>query len=190
MDLRAPQLPSRRHRRVSALVLTIAAIAGACSAPQVAPDPQAVVTPPPVDRERLPRPEAHPEAVPDPTAPEECPVEVAAAMGVTVSAQLDAFADDDLDAAYALTSLAFQAAYSATEFEALIRSEYRELLGNLGHRLADCLVHDGTGLRVVGVRSATGELVLRYQLSESDGVWRIDGAGRLPGITLPPDTVV
>jgi len=190
MHLHAPQLPSRRRRRVSALALTIATIAGACSVPQGAPDPDGVVIPPPVDRERPPRPDAQREAVPDPTAPEECPAEVAAAIGMTVSAQLDAFADDDLDAAYALTSLAFQAAYSTTEFETLIRSEYRELVGNLGHRLADCLVHDGTGLRVVGVRSATGELVLRYELSESDGVWRIDGAGRLPGITLAPDTVV
>jgi len=188
---------------LAAITLAVAVAAGACSAaeqaesppPVPAPAPAPAPLPPAPDRDELPRPGPEP----DPTAPEDCDLLVRAAIVRVVSAQLEAFAADDLTAAYALTSGAFRQAYSTADFADLIRSEYPELLGNGGHRVDVCGIHDDVAFLVVGVRHAVGEdaeggdsaeLVLRYDLTLVDGDWHIDGASRLPGITLPPVPVV
>jgi len=112
-----------------------------------------------------------------------------------VSAQLTAFAADDLTAAYALTSATFQQALSVTAFSDLIRTEYPELLGNRGHRVDVCGIHADVAHLVVGVLAApeaTGpaEVVLRYDLTLLEGAWLIDGASRLTGVTVPQTPVV
>jgi hypothetical protein len=46
------------------------------------------------------------------------------------------------------------------------------------------------GYILAGVRTGTREVVLRYDVSEEEDGWRIDGAVEIPGITLPPDRLI
>jgi hypothetical protein len=194
--------------RIRAAALLLAVLAAACTRPDPTVDPAATpapevtpeVTPdatpgvPPGGPQQAPPdttpdiPE-RPEPIPDLFAPEACDPLTRAAVGTTVSAQLDAFAADDLAAAYALTSPFFRRVVDGGTFETLIRDEYPWLLGNVGHRLDECGVRGRRAFLVVGVRAEGREQVLRYDLSlEPDG-WLIDGAMPLLGVTLPPDRV-
>lgn len=148
-------------------------------APEVAPDPAPPPGPPP-----------RPPATPDPGLPVDCDTTTRAAIGAVLGAQLDAFAAEDLAAAYALTSPFFRTFLSEEAFGPLIRDEYATLLGNAGHRFDECRVLGRRAFMVVGVRGADAELVLRYDLSEEPDGWRIDGARKLDGIVLPPDPLV
>jgi len=178
------------HRSIVLVLLPGLLTAGCAPVPgPAAPDaPPVTVAPPPEDA-RPPAgafdPPVRPEPVPDPEPLAECPAEAATAIARTVSAQLDAFARADLDAAYALTSTAFRQQFDRGAFERLILGSFVFLLTSRGHRTADCFLLDGRAVLIAGVRTATGETVLRYELSEAEGGWRIDGAGELRGVTLP-----
>lgn len=135
-----------------------------------------------------------PDPAPDTTAPDGCPDATRDAIATTVGTQLDAFALEDFAAAYAMTSPYFRLVFATDDFEEMIRTDYPELVGNRGHRFDDCQVRNRRAFIVVGVRagspSDSGEIVLRYDLSEEPDGWRIDGAGLLPGIALPPEQLV
>ncbi len=118
-------------------------------------------------------------------APQGCTPDTLAAIGATVSAQLDAFAQDDLPLAYAMTSPFFRRLVAPDDFATLIRDDYPELVGNDGHRLDACGSRGRRGFLIVGVQTRTQEVVLRYDLSEEDDGWRIDGARRLTDVMLP-----
>lgn len=131
-----------------------------------------------------------PTPVPDTTAPGTCATAIRDAIASTVSTQLDAFAAEDFTAAYEMTSPYFRLVFATDDFEQMIRTDYPELVGNDGHRFDECQVRNRRAFIVVGVRAGAREVVLRYDLSEEPDGWRIDGAGLLPGITLPPDRLV
>jgi len=136
-------------------------------------------------------PPARPTPAPDPLRPDPCDAVTAGAIGATVSAQLDAFMRDDIPAAYALTSPFFQRVLDAEAFETMIRTEYPYLIESSGHRLDECWTRGRRGYILAGVRSGSGETVLRYDVSEEPEVgWRIDGAAALSGISLPADRLV
>lgn len=185
---------ARTRPLLIALILGVAALA-ACGPtpgttaplPAPAPDPTPAPTPDPTPAPDLaPRPTP----VPDPAAPAECDPGTRDAIGATVSQQLDAFGAEDFVRAYEATSPYFRRLRDAEAFERMIREGYPELVGNDGHRLADCLVLGRSAYLVVGVRSGVRETVLRYDLSEEPEGWRIDGAMRLEGVSLPPDRTV
>ena len=185
---RGRRLP-RLGPAVAALTVALAAGCGpsevaAPSEPTAAPAPELVP-------EDVPQPALPPDPPPDPPVdagrpPNACDASTAAAITATVSTQLDAFADDDVAGAYAMTSPFFRRFLDEAGFATLIRDEYPELLGNDGHRADECLAVGRRGSLIVGVRSGTREVVLRYDLSEEEDGWRIDGARRLVGIQLPP----
>jgi hypothetical protein len=135
------------------------------------------------------RPDGGPDVadVPD---PQRCEAGTLAAIGATVSTQLDAFAADDFPLAYAMTSPFFRRLLAPDAFEALIRDTYPELVGNDGHRLDGCRSRGRRGFLIVGVRAGTQEIVLRYDLSEEEDGWRIDGARRLTDVMLPQQPLV
>jgi len=184
-----------------ALALPLAAcstgphVAGSASEPP-ANDAPAAPAPGPAEPDRAPRPDP----VPDTAPPGECDPATRTAIEQTVATQLAAFATRDFAAAYAMTSAAFRLAFTVDDFETLIRADYAVLLGNDGQRFDECLIVTGQAFLVVGVRTGhpetgrpeTGgrEVVMRYDLSEEPDGWRIDGAGLLPGITLPPERLV
>jgi len=154
--------------------------------------PVATTTPtgPPPAADRAPDPAPRPPSTPDPTAPQACDPATRAAIGAPVTAQLEALTVGDFDGAYAVTSPFFRTVVSRAQFELLIRDAYPELVGNGGHRLDECGVRGRRGFIVVGVRSGVRTVVLRYDLSQEEDGWRIDGAIALPGVTLPPDPVI
>ncbi len=169
-------------------------------APDEAPTPDARPTP---DAEPPPEPDLgapttpdvpapRPDPAPDPDRPGTCDEATRAAMGATLSAQLDALAAEDFTGAYAVTSPFFRTFFTPEAFETLIRDDYPTLVGNLGHRFDECGVVGRRGFLVVGVRAGVGpdELVLRYDLSQEQDGWRIDGALALPAVTLPPEPLV
>ena len=154
------------------------------SSPESEPEPDAPEPEP--EPELAPRPAP----VPDTTAPGTCATAILDAIASTVSTQLDAFAAEDFTAAYEMTSPYFRLVFATDDFEQMIRTDYPELVGNDGHRFDECQVRNRRAFIVVGVRAGAREVVLRYDLSEEPDGWRIDGAGLLPGITLPPDRLV
>jgi hypothetical protein len=136
-------------------------------------------------------PPARPAPAPDPEPPGACDATTAAAIGATVSAQLEAFMREDIEAAYELTSPFFRRLLDIEAFETMIRTEYPYLLESSGHRLDECWARGRRGYILAGVRTGSRETVLRYDVSdEPEGGWRIDGAAALPGVVLPPDRLV
>jgi hypothetical protein len=171
------------------LVVVLAASIG-CTTAERALDPSGEPTTPPTappaahgppDEAPLPLPPVDPDA----PHPLDCDADRRTAMQRPVSTQLDAFAVEDVALAYAMTSPFFQRVLAADDFATLIREQYAELLGNGGHRFAECRVRGRRGHLVVGVRDGVREVVLRYDLSEESEGWRIDGAMRI-ALTLPP----
>lgn len=203
-----PARAARPSSGATALLTALVLMSAACSAAPVPQPPTAVApgdtagpvppadTPPadtpPADAPPADAPDLAPRPLPapDPTAPDDCDLRAREAIGATVSAQLDAFAAEDFTTAYSVTSPFFRRAFARDDFEALIRAEYPELVGNEGHRTDECRVRSRRAFLVVGVRSGAQEIVLRYDLSQESDGWRIDGAGRLPGVSLPPDRLV
>ena len=178
--------PDPSPRRVlGALIVALALTAVACTPPS-ATDPTPVDPPDAIEPDLAPRPDP----VPDPSSPDDCDPTTRAAIGATVSAQLDAFASEDFAAAYAMTSPSFRLMFATDDFASMIRTDYPELIGNGGHRFDECRIRDRRAFLLVGVRSGAREVVLRYGLSEEADGWRIDGAGWLSGVTLPQDRLV
>jgi hypothetical protein len=185
-------------RATIATLVTLSVLAAACGGSPGAPDASPPVQPPPVVEESVPAPGTdttptpppRPEPAPDRSAPEDCDAEQRERITATVSTQVEAFASEDFDGAYAMTSPFFQQRIAREAFEALIRDDYPELVGNDGHRFDTCQVRNRRAFVLVGVRSATDELVLRYDLSDEDDGWRIDGAIRVTGILIPPEQQV
>ena len=181
------------HAIVATAVAVLVVTAGCTSTERaVPPDPATAVTPSPAPSP-APAPDADgtlplPPVDPDAPHPLDCDAERRDAMRSPVATQLDAFADDDLTLAYAMTSPFFQRVLTADAFEALIRGEYPELIGNGGHRFDECRVRGRRGHLIVGVRDGVREVVLRYDLSEEPEGWRIDGAMRIAR-ALPPQPV-
>lgn len=172
-----------RCLRPAAAALVITLVAG-CGPAEVAT---------PLEAPAAPSPGTAPDPVPelDPPAdagraPNACDGPTEAGIAATVSRQLDAFADADVAGAYAMTSPFFRRFLDEDGFASLIRDEYPELLGNDGHRTDECLAVGRRGSLIVGVRDGAREIVLRYDLSEEEDGWRIDGARRLVGVLLPP----
>jgi len=149
------------------------------SAPATEPDPGP-------EPEASPEPPARPAPAPDAPATEDCEPVTRERITSTVATQVEAFAEEDFDAAYAMTSPFFRRITSREAFEALIRDGYPELVGNDGHRFDACQARNRRAFILVGVRSGADELVLRYDLSDEEDGWRIDGAIRVSGIGLPP----
>ena len=187
-------------RLLGALIVTLALTVAACTPPAATDTTQAdpvpadpvPADPPPVDPPDAPEPDLapRPDPVPDPSAPDDCDPTTRAAIGSTVSTQLDAFASEDFEAAYAMTSPSFRLVFATDDFESMIRTDYPELVGNGGHRFDECRVRSRRAFLLVGVRSGAREVVLRYDLSEEADGWRIDGAGWLSGVTLPADPLI
>jgi hypothetical protein len=200
--------PLTARTAILATAAALALLAGACSddteqagtardapAAAMANDPPPPVAPAeprtPAGPQDPSEPPARPAPVPDRSAPDPCDAATSRDITATVSAQLEAFAAGDLRAAYALTSPFFTTLVDEARFEELIRSDYPLLLVSRERWTGDCLVRGRRGVLLAGVADAAGrELVLRYDLSLEDVGWRIDGALRVDGITLPRPPVI
>lgn len=100
------------------------------------------------------------------------------ALEAVISEQLAAFAADDWDRAYALTSRQFRAGgVDADGLREIVTSGYAEAADAERHEVHGC-VRSGTEAQVLIEVTATdgATLGLIYLLSREDGRWRISGA--------------
>jgi len=191
----------RRNPRPAILLSPLVALALGCSGatpPPAATDLETPV-PPGVAPDGAARPDdatprdtfeppARPDPAPDPLRPGDCDPITAAAIGAVVSAQLSALARDDLDAAYALTRPSSTRTSDRDTFATMIRDDHPYLLDGPDHRLDECWASSRSGYLVVGVRTGTGEIVLRYDVTEDPhSGWLIDAITAIPGLVLPDD---
>lgn len=101
-----------------------------------------------------------------------------AALDAVITEQLDAFAADDWDRAFALTSREFRAAgIDAHGLREIVTAGYPEAADAADHQVVGCLFGDGEAqvlIKVTAMDGATLDLV--YLLTRERGDWRISGA--------------
>lgn len=179
-------------------LLCVTLLAFGCSAPDPSPNATSEGTSAP-DRAEAPEvpdateaPDVPPGApdAPQPPTPEACAAADLAAIDAVIAAQLDAFADDDWEAAFALASVEFRAGTDPDAFAALIEDSFPVIVDDAEHRSVACLVRRPGAAEVrVEVTAADGERAdLVYLLVDEDG-WAIAGAVPLEAST-PPSTEV
>lgn len=129
-----------------------------------------------------PAPDASPSQPPATALPFEasaCGESIVVSVDETLGGQLSAFNRGDFEAAYALSSRAFQASADLTTFVRILVSGYPEVVRSRGYAIDDCRQPEpGLVLAVVdvtGVNDRTVRILYRLVLQE-DG-WRVDGAG-------------
>ncbi|MCC5947709.1 MAG: DUF4864 domain-containing protein [Nitriliruptoraceae bacterium] len=188
----------RRSQRVAAL-LAVVTLLGACTLPGDEPSPgsDAEAAEPDASEPDAPAQDDAPQEppgaddpdgdAPDATdpggAPDEaqlCDADDRAGVEATITGQLEAFADDDLEAARAFASRRFQEATDLPTFRDVIVEGYPLLLDDAVATLGRCVRVEETVQVVVEVVTASDERdQLAYALRQEAGQWRIDGAVRL-----------
>lgn len=163
---------SRRVRTATVAVLAAGAFATACTAPAA----------PQVGAPSAPSARAAP-TTPTPTTPPDaaagCGDELAA-LDAVISEQLAAFAADDWDRAFSLTSRQFRAGgIAAAGLRDIVTSEYAEAADAERHDVLGCARAGDEAQVLIEVTAADGAtLDLVYLLTREEGRWRISGAVR------------
>jgi hypothetical protein len=117
----------------------------------------------------------------EPVEPAICPDPVTEAVGVTIAAQLDAFARGDYPAALAEASPGFQAATDVDAFQRLIERDYALLLDGARVEVAGCAqLRDDVSDVVAIIATADGTRTrFLYRLRFAEERWGIEAAVRL-----------
>lgn len=170
----------RRARLVTATALVVLLLCGACTA-----SPTGSVA----DRAQPPSSPA-----PDVATPSEqtgdCGAQWAA-LDEVVSEQLAAFADDDWDRAFSLTSRQFRASgVDADGLRRIVTSDYAAAADAASHEVLACVRAGDEAQLLIEVTARDGAVLqLVYLLTREDGRWRISGAVDHGGATSEPPTV-
>ncbi len=110
------------------------------------------------------------------TSPGNCSLETEGNFSKIVTSQLDAFSNNDFDAAYQLTSTRFKSGFSLERFINVISEYYPSLLDNTDFNAIECLEMGFTGFYEVEVKSLSGDIDLRYRFEYVGDTWFIAGA--------------
>jgi len=97
-------------------------------------------------------------------------------IDATIDAQLAAFADDDYEAALALTTEGFQEQFDAELLRGIIEEGFPLVAEADGHTSDTCVASDGAAQLLVSVTAGDDALELVYAMEDEDGEWRIAGA--------------
>jgi hypothetical protein len=99
-----------------------------------------------------------------------------AAIRDVISRQLDAIKSDHADDAFAIASPAIKSIFgdSAT-FMAMVARGYPQIYRSRSHRFLNTDDSDGKLNQRVLVEGETGSVIVRYEMIEIDGQWRING---------------
>ena len=159
-------------------VLTAAVLTAGCTGPAslqtdgptARPEPDAVGSAPPEDRATT-----GPAAPPDTATA--CGDELAT-LDTVISEQLAAFAADDWDRAFSLTSRQFRASgVDADGLREIVTSGYAEAADAVRHDVLGCVTTAGDAQVLIEVTARDGTtLGLVYLMTREDGRWRISGA--------------
>jgi PBP1b-binding outer membrane lipoprotein LpoB len=113
-------------------------------------------------------------------SPGNCSVTSEKNFSQIVTNQLDAFANNDFEAAYQLTSTRFKNGFSLERFTNVISEYYPSLLNNTEFIAKECLEMGFTGFYEVEVKSLSGDIDLRYRFEYVGDTWFIAGAELIP----------
>jgi len=106
-----------------------------------------------------------------------CPAPVRAAIEVTIGAQLDAFADDDVAGAFSYASEAFRAQTDVASFERLITGAFPAVADPVSFSVGRCRSERASAQVLIAVVGADGgRMGLVYDMVDEAGRWAIDGA--------------
>jgi hypothetical protein len=183
--------PGRTVRTVAAAVALLVTLLAGCTAPaaeQVAGDA--------APEGSAPAPPTPPAAAPS-TPADDGSGDVAAqcgdeleALDAVITEQLDAFAADDWQRAWSLTSREFRAAgIDADGLREIVTTGYPEAADAADHEVVGCLFGRGEAQVLIAITAtdgATADLV--YLLTREDGRWRISGAVDHDSGPSEPDT--
>ncbi len=93
-----------------------------------------------------------------------------------ISRQLEALNNNDADSAFAYASPAIQSVFGQPwSFMAMVARGFPHIYRSSGHKFLNV---DATGplpLQRVLIESAKGAVIVRYEMIEIDGQWRING---------------
>lgn len=101
-----------------------------------------------------------------------------AALDAVISEQLAAFADDDWDRAFSLTSRQFRAGgVDADGLREIVTSGYAEAADAERHEVLGCMRTGSAAQVLIEVTASDGAILgLVYLMTREDGQWRISGA--------------
>lgn len=173
MDHPSPRR-SRALRAVAGVAVALVALVAGCStggSPAAAPSA-------PAARSRStagPRPSLPPDAPTGATV--DCGADLAA-LDAVITEQLDAFAADEWEHAWSLTSRRFRSAgVDADGLRQIVTSGYPEAADAADHEVRGCLFDGDDAQVLIEITSTDGAtLDLVYLLTREGGRWRISGA--------------
>lgn len=98
------------------------------------------------------------------------------AIREVISQQLNAINNDDGQAAFAIASPNIQTMFgSPATFMSMVERGYPQIYRSRSHRFLNIDDSSGTLQQRVLVEGETGSVIVRYEMIEIDGRWRING---------------
>ena len=99
-----------------------------------------------------------------------------AAIHEAVTRQLDAIKKDDATAAYAIASPTIQMMFgNSAAFMSMVQRGFPQIYRSIGHKFLNIDTSSGTVMQRVLIESEKGSVIVRYEMIEIDGNWRING---------------
>jgi Domain of unknown function (DUF4864) len=93
-----------------------------------------------------------------------------------ITRQLDAIKKQDGNAAFAIASPTIQAMFgNSATFMSMVERGYPQIFRSIGHRFLNIDTSDGKLSQRVLVEGEKGSVIVRYDMIEIDGQWRING---------------
>ena len=99
-----------------------------------------------------------------------------AAIHEAVTRQLDAIKKDDATAAYAIASPTIQTMFAnPAAFMSMVERGFPQIYRSIGHKFLNIDTSTGALMQRVLIESENGSVIVRYEMIEVDGTWRING---------------
>ena len=99
-----------------------------------------------------------------------------AAIHEVVTRQLDAIKKDDATTAYSIASPTIQMMFgNSAAFMSMVQRGFPQIYRSIGHKFLNIDTSAGTVMQRVLIESEKGSVIVRYEMIEIDGNWRING---------------
>ncbi len=99
-----------------------------------------------------------------------------AAIREVVTRQLDAIKKDDATAAYAIASPDIQMMFgNSAAFMSMVQLGFPQIYRSIGHKFLNIDKSSGSVMQRVLIEGEKGSVIVRYEMIEIDGNWRING---------------
>ncbi len=99
-----------------------------------------------------------------------------AAIHSVITRQLEAIKKDDAAAAYAIAAPNIQTMFGdQATFMSMVQRGYPQIYRSTGHKFLNIDTSTGRLMQRVLIESEKGSVIVRYEMIEIDGIWRING---------------